>query len=112
MTRIVIDREPIDPVNVVRNPKLAAEWKTWWTYCWYCNDNTPGHYDVHHIVGGANRSDELCNYAFFCRDCHEFIESLESLSGVRVCMRFKVLKDRKNYNRPRIEALFGRRLDQ
>jgi len=112
MTRIVMGREPIDPVKIVRNKTVQANWKRLWDCCWWCQRNDPGHYDLHHIVGNPNRSDELCNFSFFCREHHKLIESLDALSSVKVAMEFKRLRDRENYDKLRVEALFGRRLDQ
>lgn len=114
MTRINIPREPIDPGKIVRNPKVAAEWKRLWSSCWLCPywRNSYAIHDVHHIVGGAHRSDEQCNFAFFCRDCHQRIETLDAESGIKVCLYLKKMHDPHSYDKSRIEALFGRRLDQ
>ena len=112
MTRIILPREPLDPVNVVRNPKVVTEWKRHCFCCWICGENNSRLHEVHHIVGGAHRSDEACNFAFLCRKCHTFVETLEPLSSVRICMWLKRIYDPNNYDKTRIEDLFGRRLDQ
>lgn len=112
MTRVVIHREPIDPGEIVRNRKGVAAWKRRGFCCWICGENNARLHEVHHIVGGSHRSDEPCNFALFCRKCHAFIETLEPLSSVRICLWYKRLFDPENYDKRRVEDLFGRRVDQ
>lgn len=112
MTRIIIPREPIDPGKIVRNPKVATEWKKQWGFCWMRPDDAEGRLQVHHIVGGAHRSDEPCNFACLCQECHAEIERYATEFSVHLCMYLKRYYDPSNYDKSRIEALFGRRLDQ
>lgn len=62
---------------------------------------------VHHIVR-FRRSDEPCNLLLLCGDCHEACHdgSGEKLS-IGMMLTVKVLTDPTEYDRPRLEELYG-----
>ena len=62
--RIVKDRE------VITDHLKQREGKP----CPLCGGPDWGYFDVHHIIGGAGRSDEHCNLLRICTGCHEEIQ--------------------------------------
>ncbi len=49
-----------------------------WGFCWNteCNARQPWNkIEFHHIIGGARRSDELCNVCMLCTACHEIVKT-------------------------------------
>jgi 5-methylcytosine-specific restriction endonuclease McrA len=77
-----------------------------WDHCQMCacklRKTASG--DVHHIIGGAGRSDEETNLLRLCRDCHD--ESWSVMLPQALYVKWKT--DRENLSWVRLALLYGK----
>jgi 5-methylcytosine-specific restriction endonuclease McrA len=65
--------------------------------------------ELHHIFGGAVRSDELTNFIWLCGACHELVQSRPAYYPV--VLRAKWVNERHLVSWPRMLYLRGRFFD-
>ena len=101
-------------VRIVRDSKdypILDEFRTrsgFWLPCWLCDKpDLPN--QIHHIVGGAHRSDEFTNLTLLCSACHRQVQS-QPKELPRVLLA-KWTHDRMNTSWVRLMALYGRKFD-
>ncbi len=73
-------RDPFIGVKIVRDAAVRREWAIVHDKCQVCGRNEqqikrdsefPNLLQTHHLIGGAGRSDEPCNFLRLCPRCHE-----------------------------------------
>lgn len=110
-------REPYERVGVVRDPEGRKLWAAQQERrCQVCLGKADWRgFSVHHLIRGAGRSDEDCNWILVCGSCHDRCPGHDgseypklTLGEMLTC---KVLADPIEYDRPRLEALYGSPLE-
>ena len=94
------------PAKIVRDKIVVIDHRYKWSgVCQMCGfplRHAQG--DVHHIIGGAGRSDEPTNLLRLCSVCHD-----ESWSVILPeCLWFKWATDPRNLSWVRLAVLYGR----
>jgi hypothetical protein len=65
--------------DIVRAPDRVSYYRQQNPLCSFCEAPRA---EVHHIIGGAGRSDEWCNFLSVCRRCHGQIVGRAGLAKV------------------------------
>lgn len=93
--------------NIVRCPRTVQSYRFNWLKCQICGlPLTTRHGDVHHIVGGAGRSDEACNLLRLCNSfsgCHD--ESWSVMLPQALWAKWRT--NRENLDWVRLAVLLG-----
>lgn len=109
--------------GIVRKPAAVTAWARDFPYCMACGipayraefERWPG-LSTHHLVGGAARSDEDCNFLRLCQRCHDLTHgACVRVDGVRLpkltrghLLWCKMHCDPVGFNLQRIAALLMR----
>lgn len=95
--------------NIVRYRGVVADYRRRWQFCQVCEvPLTSAQCDVHHIVGGAGRSDERCNLLRLCTGCHD--ESWSAMLPVSLWAKWRT--DRQALGWVRLAVLLGHHLPE
>ena len=79
-----------------------------WPSCWICGPEKLG-LEVHHIFGGAHRSDEFTNLTLLCPKCHRHVQSDPKLLPLVLLEKWN--HDRMHTSWVRLCQLHGRHWD-
>ncbi len=108
--------------KAIKDKNILAEFARTFDYCWACG--VPGHralwpgLQIHHIVK-PGRSDERANLSRLCNHCHCLAEghSIRNDAGILWpwitlprCLWLKKRIDPRNYDRARLQELYGQSL--
>ena len=97
-------------VKIVKDPKAQKQYKAEWDHCQICGRR--GDWELHHLVGGARRSDELTNFLVLCGfgRCHELAQHSPNWAGVLLFMKWYT--DTEHIVWQRLTELKGSRLPE
>ena len=92
-------------IKIVSNRKAQQEYRSEWDHCQLCGCR--GDLDLHHIIGGARRSDERTNFLMVCHSggCHDTIQNSPDWLAVALYARWWL--DREYLSWQRLTDLKG-----